>query len=156
MQEEESDEEDESMFIDAEECKGRLHEWIGMDKTKKFIRRRFIRFISEFSLDGIHRIYNQKMLHMLHENQQAMDISYDHFKDANPILALWLGVEPSHLLPELNAVLYTYLSKKSPPFRTMVQEVYVKFYGMPVHDRIRELRVEHIGKLVNSIVWLMQ
>lgn len=79
-----------------------------------------------------------------------MEISYDHFKEANPILALWLGVEPSHLLPELNAVLYAFLSKKSPPFRNMVQEVYVKFYGMPVHDRIRELRVEHIGKLVNS------
>jgi DNA replicative helicase MCM subunit Mcm2 (Cdc46/Mcm family) len=144
------------MFIDAEECKGKLHEWIGLDKTKKFIKRRFIRFLNDFCLDSVDRVYYRKWQHMLHENKQSIEISYDHFKEANPILALWLGVEPAHLLPELNAILYTFLSKKSPAYRSMVQEVYVKFFGMPVHDRIRELRVEHIGKLVNSTRDVMQ
>lgn len=102
------------------------------------------------------RVYYKKVVHMLNENLQSIDISYDHFKEANPVLALWLGIEPAHLIPELNAILYTFLAKKSPPFRSIVQEVYVKFYGMPVHDRIRELRVEHIGKLVNSTSFKMQ
>jgi DNA replicative helicase MCM subunit Mcm2 (Cdc46/Mcm family) len=65
-------------------------------------------------------------------------------------MAIWLGIEPSYLIPELNNVLYSFLSKKSPPYKNIVQEVYVKFFQMPVHDRIRELRVDHIGKLINS------
>lgn len=99
QEEGESEEEDEGQYIDAEECKGKLHLWIGQERTKKFIKRRFIRFLNEFSLDKVDRIYYRKVNHMLNENQQSIDISYDHFKEANPILALWLGVEPAHLLP---------------------------------------------------------
>lgn len=149
QQDEGEEEEEDDQFIDAEESKGRLHEWIGLDKTKKFIKRRFIRFLTEFVLDGTDRLYYRKMQDMLNENKQSIEISYDHFKEANGTMAIWLGIEPQYLLPELNAVLYTFLSRKSPAYKNIVQEVYVKFYQMPVYDRIRELRVDHIGKLIN-------
>lgn len=63
-----------------------------MEKTKKFIRKRFTKFITEFSTDGIDRLYFRKWNSMLHENKQSLEINYDHFKQASPILALWLGV----------------------------------------------------------------
>ena len=46
---EENDIEDEHEFIDAEECIGKLCEWINMDKTKRFIKRKFTKFLSEYA-----------------------------------------------------------------------------------------------------------
>ena len=79
-------------FIDPEECKGKLHEWITLDKTKKYIRKRFIKFITEFTPDKLDRVYYRKAVDMLNENKQAMEINYSHFKDSNPILSMWLGL----------------------------------------------------------------
>lgn len=87
-----------------------------------------MRFLSEFAVDNTDRVYFRKMMDMLHENRQSLEISYNHFKEANGTMAIWLGIEPMYLLPELNAVLYTYLAKKSTAYKNIVQEVYVKFY----------------------------
>ena len=39
------DEEDDARFIDPEECKGKLAEWIKEGHTKKYIKRKFINFV---------------------------------------------------------------------------------------------------------------
>lgn len=85
---------------------------------------------------------------MLHLNETSMDISYEHFKQAMPTMAVWLCLEPSYLLPELNAVLYTTLCKQSPHYKTIVKEAYVKFYEIPLLDKIPNLRTEHLNKLI--------
>lgn len=36
---------------------------------------------------------------MLNENKQSIEISYEHFKNANATMAIWLGIEPVYLLP---------------------------------------------------------
>jgi len=36
---------------------------------------------------------------MLNENKTSIEIDYHHFKEANPTVALWLGLEPSFLIP---------------------------------------------------------
>lgn len=53
-----------------------------------------------------------------------------------------------YLLPELNANLYAILCRLSPQFKNIVKETYVKFYEMPILDRIPQLKVEHLTKLV--------
>lgn len=85
---------------------------------------------------------------LIHENKQSLGISYNHFKEACPTLALWLGLEPTVLLPELNAILYAHLCKRSKAYQNIVDQVQVKFFDLPIHDRIRELNISHIEKLV--------
>ena len=41
--------EEEEKFLDIEECRGKLHLWIKEERTRKWIRRTFRRFISTFS-----------------------------------------------------------------------------------------------------------
>jgi len=87
-------------------------------------------------------------MQMLHENKPSIDISYQHLKTANPTLAMWLGLEPIYLIPELNAILYNTLCKISPQFKNIIKETYVKFYELPLLDKIPMLKVEHLTKLV--------
>ena len=78
----------------------------------------------------------------------SIDINYKHLKEAMPTLAMWLGLEPSYLIPELNTSLYGTLCKISPQFKNIVKETYVKIYELPIIDKIPQLRVEHLSKLV--------
>ena len=41
--------EEEEKFLDIEECRGKLHLWIKEERTRKWIRRTFRRFISMFN-----------------------------------------------------------------------------------------------------------
>ena len=88
------------------------------------------------------------MQQILHENKNSIEISYSHFKAALPTLAMWLGLEPMHLLPELNGDFYAILCRISPQYKNIVKESYVKFYELPILDRIPQLKVEHLTKLV--------
>jgi DNA replication licensing factor MCM2 len=85
---------------------------------------------------------------MLHENKTSLDIKYQHFKRALPTLTMWLGLEPSYLIPELNSILHTTLCKMSPQFKNIVKETYVKVFELPINDKIPELRSEHLNKLI--------
>lgn len=58
---------------------------------------------------------------MLHQNKTSIDINYNHFKRGMPTLAMWLGLEPTLLIPELNAVLYLTLCRMSPQFKNIVK-----------------------------------
>jgi DNA replication licensing factor MCM2 len=61
---------------------------------------------------------------------------------------MWLGLEPEHLIPELNLTLYGTLCKISPQFKYIIKETYVKFYELPIVDKIPGLKVEHLTKLI--------
>jgi len=50
---------------------------------------------------------------------------------------MWLGIEPEHLIPELNAILYTFVCKKHQNFKNIIKEVFVKFFELPISDKIR-------------------
>ncbi len=39
-------------------------------------------------------------------NKQSLYISYIHLKDALPVIAYWVGLEPELILPELNKIAY--------------------------------------------------
>lgn len=49
--EEEDEEIDERRFLDAEECKSKLPEWINEEETLKYIKNKFTRFLSQFKSD---------------------------------------------------------------------------------------------------------
>lgn len=83
------------------------------------------------------RIYFNQMLKLINNNYQSFYINYIHFKNAQPTLALWLGLEPSILIPELNAILYNHICKNFKNFKAIIPEVYVRFEGLPIYDRIR-------------------
>lgn len=94
------------------------------------------------------KVYMPKMQQMLHDNKCSIEINYEHLKQAVPTLAMWLGLEPIYLLPMLSASLYGTLCKISPQYKHIVKETYVKIFELPILDKIPQLKVEHLTKLV--------
>jgi DNA replicative helicase MCM subunit Mcm2 (Cdc46/Mcm family) len=87
---------------------------------------------------------------MVIDNLKSIEISFDHLKIALPTIAMWVGLHPSLILPELNLIAYSIACKNYPSFKLMNAEVYVKIIDLPFVDHIRDLRHTHLGKLVKS------
>jgi DNA replicative helicase MCM subunit Mcm2 (Cdc46/Mcm family) len=87
---------------------------------------------------------------MCHENYQSIEIDFNHFKEVNSTMASWLAFNPIRFIPEINTILYVHACKRHPFFKSIIPECFVKFYGVPVTDKIRELSYQDLGKLIRS------
>ena len=97
-------------------------------------------------------IYLFKIKELCISNGQSLEISYNHLKEAIPTIAMWVGLEPTIILPELNAIAYSIACKSFAQYKTMFVEVFVKIRDLPILDFIRELRYIHLGKLIKGIL----
>jgi DNA replication licensing factor MCM2 len=61
---------------------------------------------------------------------------------------LWIGLEPSLILPELNNIAYSIACKNFASYKEMFPEVYVRITDLPIMDHIRDLRYTHLGKFI--------
>lgn len=148
---EEDEEVDERRFLDAEEVKGKLPQWIKEEETMKYIKFKFTKFLNNFKGEGEMPIYATRIKEMCISNRQSIEISYTHLKEALPTIAMWVGLEPSLILPELNAITYSIACKSYHNFKTIFPEVFIKIRDLPIIDYIRDLRHAHLGKLIRSI-----
>ena len=146
--EEENEQIDERRYLDAEESKGKLPEWINEEETLKYIRTKFTRFLTQFKGDKDYPIYAEKIKEMAISNKQSFEISFGHLKMALPTIAIWVGLHPSLMFPKLNQIAYIITCRNFPTFKALVSEIFVKVVDLPFIDHIRELRYTHLGKLV--------
>lgn len=74
---------------------------------------------------------------MCTSNKQSLYISYNDLKDALPSIAIWVGIEPAIILPELHKCLYFLACKYYPVYNEMFKECYVRIEDVPIMDKIR-------------------
>lgn len=99
--------------------KGKLAEWIKEDQTIRYIKGKFIKFMNQFKGESDFPIYATKIREMCLANQQSIEISYQHLKEALPTIAMWVGLEPSLILPELNLMAYNIACKNFASYKSM-------------------------------------
>jgi DNA replication licensing factor MCM2 len=107
---------DEKRFLDAEMTKGKLSEWIKEDQTIKFIRSRFSKFLKSFQGEANYPIYSVAIREMCTSNKQSLEVSYEHLKNTNPTLAIWIAFEPLVIFPYLNLTAYHIACKNYPAY----------------------------------------
>lgn len=71
---------DERRFLDVEEVKGKLPQWIREDETLKYIKIKFTKFLNHFKGDTNFPIYGTKIREMCISNHQSIEINYNHLK----------------------------------------------------------------------------
>ena len=147
---EDEEEVDEHRYLDVEEVKGKLHEWIKQDETLKYINLKFRKFLKSYRGDGDYPIYLTKINDMCVQNKQSLFINYTHLKEALPVIAYWVGLEPELILPELNKIAYRVAVNRYQSYQNIFPEVFVRIKELPIMDYIRELRYIHLGKLIKG------
>lgn len=99
--------------------KGKLPQWIKEEDTIKYIKTKFTKFLSHFKGESDFPIYASKIKDMCFNNLQSIEISYNHLKEALPTIAMWVGLEPALILPELNSIAYAHAGRNFASYRTM-------------------------------------
>lgn len=64
LAEQEDDLIDQRRYLDVEQCKGKLPQWIKQDETFKYIKNKFTRFLTQFKGDENYAIYANKIREM--------------------------------------------------------------------------------------------
>ena len=124
--------------------------WIHEEETQKYIKIKFTKFLNHYKGDSKIPIYGTKIRDMCIENRQSLEINYAHLKEVLPTIAMWVGLEPSLILPELNMIAYSIACKNYASYKNMFPEVFVKITNLPILDHVRDLRFTHLGKLIKG------
>ena len=128
--------------------KGKLGQWIEQIETVKYINVKFSKFLRQYKGEETQPIYNAKIKEMCIKNRQSIEVDYDHLKGALPVIAMWVGLEPSIILPYLNLCAYKIACKNFVNYKDIFPEVFVKIANLPIVDNIRDLRHGHLKKLI--------
>lgn len=98
--------EDHERYLDIEDVKGKLSQWIAQPRTQRWIRRIFLLFLKTFKDDTNQNVYEHRINKLVTENCQSLEINYSHLSNKSPTLAIWLAEEPGLVIPILNDVAF--------------------------------------------------
>eukprot|EP00934_Nitzschia_sp_Nitz4_P006353 Nitzschia sp. Nitz4//scaffold46_size129759//88941//92009//NITZ4_003514-RA/size129759-processed-gene-0.75-mRNA-1//-1//CDS//3329552634//6343//frame0 len=130
-----------------------LREWISQQRTRKEIQRKFRVFLRHFTKDNQRRrrgngLYEQKIRTMCASNLSALQVSYVHLSSAEPLLGLWLAEAPKDMLDVLNEAATRHTLMMFPSYGAIHKEIHVRISEVPIVDSIRDLRREHLDRMV--------
>lgn len=136
-------------FLDLEEMRGKLHQWIRDPRTIRYIRRTFRKFlITHREENNSELVYETRINDMCSANKQSLEITYLHLTQANPTLAYWIFETPALILPYLNQVAFELACKYFPGYENIHHEIYIKIKDFPLEEKLRDLRTFHLNTLV--------
>mmetsp|Transcript_69419 Transcript_69419/g.203740 ORF Transcript_69419/g.203740 Transcript_69419/m.203740 type:complete len:899 (-) Transcript_69419:431-3127(-) len=128
----------------------------GMDKRLETkIRLSFQQFLRKFVPEGAEEPkYPDLLKRMAEEAQMHLDVSFLHLQQWSPQLALWVAEHPVRILRILNETLMAEAQKKFLTYADLAalkeeNELRVAIHSFPIREPIRELKTNHLGKLVN-------
>ena len=129
--------------------KGKLSEWLMKKEVRLFIRKKFSHFLRTFRNDDEVCVYEERMTEMCQNNNQSIEVAFTHLSGKQPTLAIWLAEEPAYMLPVLNEVAAEIVQEIYPEYLNNVHpEIYVRVEGLPVEDKLRDLRQVHLNALI--------
>lgn len=142
--------EDGQEYLDMEEQKGWIADWLREKKTIAFIRNSFNKFLWHFKDDNGREVYDDRINDMVANDKQSLEVTYSHISVKMPTLAIWIAELPSGVLPILNQVAFDLIVELFPMFESLYKEVFIRIKDLPIEDNLRDLRQVHL----NNLIWI--
>uniref|UniRef100_A0A7S3N4W0 DNA replication licensing factor MCM2 n=1 Tax=Euplotes harpa TaxID=151035 RepID=A0A7S3N4W0_9SPIT len=142
------EEEDDAKYLDIEEAKGNISEWLQQPRTIKFIRHQFSSFLRNFKDEREIDVYEQRITEMCSNNKQSLEVTYSHLSLKIPTLAIWVAECPSLTLPIFNEVAFELVTEVFPAYENVYKQVFVRIRDLPIEDNLRDLRQIHLNALI--------
>lgn len=143
-----ADDDDDAKYLDIEESKGNIIEWLQQPRTVKFIRLQFSNFLRNFKDEKDVDVYEQRITEMCSNNKQSLEVTYGHLSLKIPTLAIWVAEAPSLMLPVFNEVAFELVTEVFPAYENIYKHVYVRIKDLPIEDNLRDLRQLHLNALI--------
>jgi len=135
-------------YINREDVKGKLSEWLKQPNIIRYIQKTFSSFIRNYKDDNNKLIYEERIIDMSSNNKQSLFVNFTHISNSNQNLAAWIAQHPGETLPLLNEVAMQLTQEIFPRYSKIFNEVYVRIQDLPIIDSLRDLRYFHINSLI--------
>lgn len=112
------------------------------------IKRRFYRFLTEFTNSSGERHYLNVMAEMTASNSPTLQISYLHLSQAQPSFGIWVADFPKIMFDLFNEVALDVVLERYPDYSAIQETIYVRLSMLPIEDKLRDLRATHLNRLI--------
>ncbi len=118
------------------------------DKVRAEVRRRFYRFLTEFTSSSGEKVHDRLIADMVARNGASLCISYLNLSTAHPTFSIWLADVPRQMLELFDEVAKTVVLERAPDYAVIRDTIHVRVTHLPIEDKIRDLRQTHLSMLV--------
>ncbi|PLW35136.1 hypothetical protein PCANC_20967 [Puccinia coronata f. sp. avenae] len=145
----EGDEEDELPLEQLSDIKSNsLKEWIDVPAVSRTIMRAFKDFLMTYVDENGTSVYGQRIKTLGEVNSESLEVSFLHLSDSKAILAYFLANCPTPMLAHFDTVALDAILLYYPEYDRIHTEVHVRITELPTSYTLRELRQEHLDRLV--------
>jgi DNA replication licensing factor MCM2 len=147
----EDDEEyrDTENYLNREEYKGKITDWLRQPHVIRYIQTTFSKFIKGYKDQEGALVYEQRIIELCTNNKQSLEVDFPHLGQYNSFLASWIENHPALILPHLNDVAFHLSCEIFPNYPNIHNEMFVRIKHCSILDNLRDLRHIHLDTLVN-------
>ncbi|KAI9614512.1 hypothetical protein KEM48_005977 [Puccinia striiformis f. sp. tritici PST-130] len=125
-----------------------LKEWIDVPAVSRTIMRAFKDFLMTYVDENGTSVYGQRIKTLGEVNSESLEVSFLHLSDSKAILAYFLANCPTPMLAHFDTVALDAILLYYPEYDRIHTEVHVRITELPTSYTLRELRQEHLDRLV--------
>jgi DNA replication licensing factor MCM2 len=134
-------------YINRENVKGKVSDWLLQPHVITYIQVTFSKIMKEFKEDD-KPVYENRIVDMCTNNRQSLEVDFSHINASNNNLAGWLIQYPKYVLPYLDEVAFTLTCEIFPQYKNIKTEIFVRIKDLAVLDNLRDLRYIHLDSLI--------
>jgi len=126
-------------FINREDIKGNIAEWLDQPQVIRYIQQIFSKFIKNFKDQNNQNLYEERIIKMCSANEKSLEVNFSHLAEANHNVSMWLIGYPKKIIPILDNVAFTLTCEIFPSYKTIATEIYVRFRDLPMRENLRSV-----------------
>jgi len=135
-------------IVNLEDFQGPLRDWLSKEEVQIEVRRRFKDFITSYSDESGETVYTNKISTMCNENKRSLEVVFQHLSQEQPVLGIWIADCPKDLLKIFDSEVMKIISYSYPHYSTIHKSVFVRIVDLPLSDKLRDLRQEHLNAFI--------
>jgi len=135
-------------IVNLEDFQGPLRDWLSKEEVQIEVRRRFKDFITSFVDESGETVYTNKISIMCNENKRSLEVVFQHLSQEQPVLGIWIADCPKDLLKIFNSEVMKIISYSYPQYSSIHKNVFVRIVDLPLSDKLRDLRQEHLNAFI--------
>ncbi|CAF1302374.1 unnamed protein product [Adineta steineri] len=132
----------------------KISDWVQMPGPHNEVIRHLKKFLRTFKITantvgGTNKpIYREALRRLVQEQKQSIIVDFEHLMSMDEVLAFFLLGAPEQTLKIFHEALTELCFELYPNHRAIEKELFVRVSNCLQNDNIRDLRVEHLNKLI--------
>jgi DNA replication licensing factor MCM2 len=125
-----------------------IAEWISMPGPSLAVQREVKQFLQTFVDAQGQSVYGARIKQLGELNLESLEVSYTHLLESKPLLAKFLLHAPAPMIKLMDATAHAVVLTMWPHYDRIHPQVHVRISDLPAKIALRDLRQEHLNRLV--------